>query len=264
MRRKIGLNIDCIKDGSNCENIQKLKNAGFDCFFVLAIREDVDKYKKISEDVGIYFEFIHAPFRGINAIWEEGDGYATLFDQMMETVDAAAEYGVPTVIIHLSSGWNPPAVNELGLKRYDKLVAHATEKKINIAFENLRNVENVLVIKERYKDNPYVGFCYDAGHEHCYTDNFDWIETFGDKLLCTHIHDNTGYDRSIDNDTHYLPFDGNVDYEDMIRRLDKVGYKGSLMLEVFNKQKPEYLEWSEDKFIKECYERIKRIEEMSN
>ena len=235
MRRKIGLNIDCIKDGSKCENILKLKEAGFDCFFVLAIREDVDKYKKISEDVGIYFEFIHAPFRGINAIWEEGDEYATLFDQMMETVDAAADYGVPTVIIHLSSGWNPPEVNELGLKRYDKLVAHATEKKINIAFENLRNVENVLVIKERYKDNPYVGFCYDAGHEHCYTDNFDWIETFGDKLLCTHIHDNDGI-----HDSHTLPYYGNIAWEGVMKALAEVGYSGNFNYEaaLFVKRAP--------------------------
>ena len=263
MRRKIGLNIDCIDGGFNYGNILKLKDLGFDCFFVNAIQAGISKYKDISDSIGIDFEFIHAPFKGINAMWEEGDGYLTLFNQIKLTIDSASSQGVPTIILHLSSGWETPAMNELGFKRYDQLVTYAAQRNVNVAFENLRNVENVLAIKERYKDRKNVGFCYDAGHEHCYTQGVDWISVFGDKLLCTHIHDNFGYDRSCDPDVHLLPFDGNIDYSDMIRRLDAIGYKGSLMLEVFNKSKPEYKEWTEDEFMAVCLERIKRIEAMS-
>jgi sugar phosphate isomerase/epimerase len=262
MKRKLGLNADCIVGGFNYNNIIKLKEIGFDSCFVNAIQAGVSKYKDISESVGIDLEFLHAPFKGINTMWEEGDGYTTIFNQMKLTVDSAAACGIPTVVVHLSSGWNPPAMSEIGFIRFDQLVSHAAGKNVNIAFENLRNVENVLAIKERYRDKPNVGFCYDAGHENCYTKNFDWIEVFGDKLLCTHIHDNTGYDGVGDNDTHFLPFDGNIDYADMMRRLDKIGYKGSLMLEVFNNKKPEYAEMTEDEFMKLCFEKIKKISEM--
>ena len=262
MKRALGLNADCIRDGFTYGNIIKLKEMGFDSFFVNGCQAGISKYKDISESVGINFEFIHAPFAGINTMWEEGDGYQRIFNQMRLTVESASNQGVPAVVVHLSSGWEPPAVNDLGLSRFDMLVKHAKERQVKLAFENLRNVENMMVVIDRYKDNSAVRFCYDAGHEHCYTQGVDWIKEFGEKLICTHIHDNFGYDRSCDPDIHILPFDGNLDYTDMMRRLDSVGYEGSLMLEVFNSSKPEYKEMSEDDFIATCYDRIKRISEL--
>jgi sugar phosphate isomerase/epimerase len=262
MKRTLGLNADCIRGGFTYGNIIKLKEAGFDGFFVCATQAGVSKYKDISESVGLNFEFIHAPFAGINTMWEEGDGYQRIFNSMKVTIETAASVGVPVVVLHLSSGWEPPAVSEIGFKRYDQLVSIAKQKNVKIAFENLRNVENVRAIMERYKDESAVGYCYDAGHEHCYTPGVDWIKIFGDKLICTHIHDNMGYDPDIDPDFHYLPFDGTIDYADMIRRLDEVGYTGTLTLEVFNTTRPEYTEWSKDRFFNECIERAKRIAEL--
>lgn len=262
MKRTLGLNADCIRDGFTYGNIVKLKEAGFDGFFVCATQAGVSKYKDIGESVGLNFEFIHAPFAGINTMWEEGDGYQRIFNSMKVTIETAASVGVPVVVLHLSSGWEPPAPNELGFKRFDQLVNLARQKNVKIAFENLRNVENLHAIMERYKDNPAVGYCYDAGHEHCYTQGVDWIREFGDKLLCVHIHDNFGYDRSCDPDIHILPFDGNVDYADMMRRLDDVGFEGCLMLEVFNSSREDYKQLSEDEFIATCFDRIKKISEL--
>lgn len=262
MKWTLGLNADCIGGGFTYGNIIKLKNAGFDGFFVCACQAGVSKYKDIGESVGLNFEFIHAPFAGINTMWEEGEDYQRIFNQMRLTIESAARSGIPVVVFHLSSGWEPPAPCELGFKRFDQLVSLARQKNVKVAFENLRNVENLLAIKERYKDNPAVGFCYDAGHEHCYTQGVDWIREFGDKLLCVHIHDNFGYDRSCDPDAHLLPFDGNVDYADMMRRLDAVGFEGCLMLEVFNSSREDYKELSEDEFIATCYDRIKKISEL--
>ena len=164
--------------------------------------------------------------------------------------------------MHLSSGWNPPETTELGFSRFDQLIDYAAKKNVTVAIENLRNKENVLAAMERYKDRENVRYCYDAGHEYCYTPGVDWIKIFGDKIVCTHIHDNLGYDPDIDPDFHYLPFDGTLDYADMVRRLDEVGYTGTITLEVFNTMKPEYKEMSQDEFFKTCYERAKKIAEM--
>ena len=262
MKRKLGINADCINNGFTYGNIKKLREYGFESFFIAELQGSFGKYKDISESVGMDFEFIHAPFRGINDMWLEGEGYRNILGRMKLAVDHAAAQGVPMVIVHLSSGWNPPEISELGFSRFDQLIAYASQKGVKIAIENLRNKENVLAAMDRYKDNPSVGYCYDAGHEHCYTPGVDWIRIFGDRLLCTHIHDNTGFAGDLDNDTHYLPFDGTVDYADMIRRLDEVGYSGTLTLEVFNHTKPEYAEWSEERFFSECAERIKKISEL--
>lgn len=262
MKRKIGINADCIKDGFTYGNIKKLREYGFEAMFISELKGSFGKYKDISESVGMDFEFIHAPFEGINSMWLEGNEYLRIFNRMKLAIDHASAQGVPVVIIHLSSGWNPPEANELGFSRFDRLVEYAASKSVTLAIENLRVKDNVLAAMERYKDEENVRYCYDAGHEYCYTPGVDWIKIFGDKLICTHIHDNLGYDPTIDPDFHYLPFDGTLDYADMIRRLDEVGYKGSLMLEVFNHTKPEYAEMTEEEFFSECAARIKKIAEM--
>lgn len=262
MKRKIGINADCIRGGFIFGDIKKLGDLGFSGFFINFVQTSYGKCRDIGESVGMTFDFIHAPFRGINDMWLEGDAYLPLFNRMRSCIDTAATHAIPMVIIHLSSGWEPPAVNELGFFRFDKLVEHAKGKGVTIAFENLRNVENVLAAMERYRDESCVKYCYDCGHEHCYTQNFDWIKTFGDKLACIHVHDNYGYTREGDPDLHLLPFDGNLDYADMVRRLDEVGYEGPIMLEVFNSSTPEYAAMDNDTFMAECLARAKKIADM--
>lgn len=268
MKRKIGINIDCFRNeftNTNeyaCESIKALREKGFEHFFVNDSGYDYKKLKSCGEEVGMSFDFIHAPFRGINDMWLEGDGYLDILNKMKSTIDSCAEAGIEIAICHVSSGWEPPKTSELGFSRFDELVDHAEMKKVTVCFENLRNVQNQLQLMERYKDREYVRYCYDCGHEFGYTPEQDWIRAFGDKLACVHIHDNLGYDRSIDPDFHYLPFDGRLDYADMVRRLDEVGYKGPIMLEVFNTTKPEYRELTADEFFTTSAERATRIAEM--
>ena len=268
MKRKLGINADCFKDPfitvGDCTygSIKKLRALGFDSFFISELKGSFGKRKAVAESVGMDFEFIHAPFRGINDMWLEGEGYTRLYNQIKLTIDHASANAVPYVIMHLSSGWTPPEMNELGFSRFDQIVDYAESKQVTVAIENLRAKDNVLAAMERYKDRKNVRYCYDAGHEYCYTPGVDWIKIFGDKIVCTHIHDNLGYDPEIDPDFHYLPFDGTLDYADMIRRLDEVGYTGTLTLEVFNTTKPEYKDMTEEEFFATCYERIKKISEM--
>ena len=268
MKRKLGINADCFKNPSltygdnSYDAIKKLREIGFDSFFIAELRGSFGKCRDVADSVGMNFEFIHAPFRGINDMWLEGEGYRNIFGSMKLAVDHASAQGVPVVIIHLSSGWIPPEISELGFSRFDQIIDYAAKKNVTVAIENLRAKDNVLAAMERYKDRENVRYCYDAGHEYCYTPGVDWIKIFGDKLICTHIHDNMGYDPDIDPDFHYLPFDGTLDYADMIRRLDEVGYTGTLTLEVFNTTREEYKSMTKDEFFKTCYDRIKKISEM--
>ena len=101
-----------------------------------------------------------------------------------------------------------------------------------IAVENLRNVENVLQMMERYKKRENVKYCYDCGHEHAYTPDTDWIKIFGNKLACVHIHDNLGYDRNADPDAHYLPFDGDLNWDDTLCRLAEAAPQEQLNFEL--------------------------------
>ena len=266
MKRKLGLNIDCLRGEDPLDTLELAHKIGFESFFSGMWSHDcLLELKKRGDELGMDFEFIHAPFRGINEMWMPGMGYLTLYNAMKQTIDYAADCGVPTVITHVSSGWHPPQVNDLGLSRYDEIVLYAKEKGITVAFENLRMVGNLAVLVDRYEHMDNVMYCYDCGHEHCYTKTVSWLDIFTTRVCCTHIHDNMGrpFENKVDDfDQHFLPFDGTVDYEKMMRKLDEYGYAGSLTLEISNQTKPEYKEMTAEAFLRTAYDRIKKISEL--
>ena len=217
--------------------------------------------KKKADELELEFHFIHAPFGNINSMWLSGDDYKTVYSGMVNTIDLAAENGVPIVVIHASSGWTVPAISDLGLARYDSLVEYAEKKKIVLAIENSRVIGNIAYFTERYENNDYVRFCYDCGHEHCFTKTVQWMDIFCDRMVVTHIHDNFG--RGAEKigmpDLHLLPFDGNFDYAAMMRKLDKYNFGGTLMLEVFTGKHEMYRKMSPKEFVTTAYERIEKV-----
>ena len=232
---------------------------------VLAILDQVTnicELKEKAEQLGLQYDFIHAPFGGVNDMWRSGLNCLSLVERIHGSIDGAAAAGVPTVVCHVSSGWWPPHISDIGLSRFDDLVCYAGKKGVKIAFENIRKPGNLAALMERYETVSNVGFCFDNGHEHCYTETIPYLDLYGKRTLCTHIHDNYGRDKDDkwkDADYHLLPFEGTYDYKPMMDRLNKYGYEGSLTLEVGNGRFPDM---SHEEFLATCYDRIKKISEM--
>jgi sugar phosphate isomerase/epimerase len=76
-------------------------------------------------------------------------------------------------------------------------------------------------------DGVDVGICLDFGHAHMDGDLVDAIETVSGHLVATHVHDNDG--RA---DEHLVPFDGTIDWPGVMTAVQKVGYDGTLLLEL--------------------------------
>lgn len=265
MKRKLGINCDCVHGQSPLETMEIIKDCGFEATFTSDIRlETVKEQKKKADNLGLQIEFIHAPFRGINNLWLPGVACWDLMERIEETIDTAAACGIPAVILHVSSGYHAPDLCDIGMERFDRLVKHAREKGVIACFENLRKVGNLSYLADRYHSLDCVRFCYDCGHRNCYTPEMEWIDFMGKRIIATHIHDNPGQTDgwNNDDDLHLLPFDGTCDYKDMIRRMDRVGYEGTLMLEVFNGSREDYRAMTPEAFVKECYRRIKRIRDL--
>jgi sugar phosphate isomerase/epimerase len=72
-----------------------------------------------------------------------------------------------------------------------------------------------------------VGICLDFGHAHMDGDLVDAIETVSEHLIATHVHDNRGR-----TDDHLLPFEGTIDWPAALLAIQKVGYDGTLLLEI--------------------------------
>ena len=262
MKRKLGIVSGCLGGVPSTESLPLIKQAGFDAFFTGAYKLcDVDAIKNVAEKEGLFYESIHAPFKSINAMWYEGDEYLTVYNGMKESIESAGKCGIPIVVTHLSSGWAAPEMNDLGFARYDSLIELAEKNGVILAFENLRKVGNVAYFADRYDKNANVGFCYDCGHEYCYTKTVFWPDIFTSKMVYTHIHDNFGIQEKYQEgtDIHLLPFDGTLDSKRMMDGLNKHNYQGSLNLEVNNSR---HLDMPHDEFLATCFDRIKRISEM--
>ena len=237
--RKLGCNASALLGNDISANMECIKNAGFDCtFFSWEEDTDTESYIKKADSIGLEVETLHAPFAQMNCMWEEGldgDAYTELLKKCIRT---AGHYGVPYIIMHTTIGRIVPKTSPIGLLRYHKLIAEAEKYGVKLAFENLEYVRHLELVLDYFKSEN-VGFCYDVGHEHCYTPGIRYMPLFGDRLFCTHIHDNIGLaptkDVNYRDDLHRIPFDGNIDFEKICKSIKRSGYTGSLMLEISNR-----------------------------
>ena len=265
MKHKLGILAGCIGGEDTLDTLVRIKKAGFDTVHVG--RPDIDRsveIKKAADDLGLETEFIHGEFKSINDMWADDDSTPEIFLQLKHAIDMAQRSGIPAVITHVSSGWNPPQICDKGLKRFDELVDYAEAHGVIIALENLRKIGNISYLVDRYEHRDSVRYCYDSGHEYAYTRFVSFPDIFREKLIYTHIHDNLGYEHNPDDpDLHLLPFDGNFNYRDMMKRLHKYNYQGSIMLEVAsNWCNGKYANISPDDFLRTCYKRAKKISKM--
>jgi sugar phosphate isomerase/epimerase len=162
-----------------------------------------------------------------------------------------AEHEIPTAVVHVSKGDNPPPPNQIGLDRIKRLLEIAERKNINIALENLRKNEFLDFIFANIQSDR-LGFCYDSGHENCYTKGLDLLAKFGSQLMALHLHDNDGTD-----DDHQIPGEGTIDWRTLMKKIKQTGYTGAIALEVDGKiplggETPE-------KFLKKAFEAAKKL-----
>lgn len=226
---KYGINMDCFAGLSPKKAAEMMKINGFSTTFVGTYYPKLEEAVAEATKNGIEFEFLHAPFRGINPIWEPTlDGEAFL-KVLTDAVDTAAKYGIKALACHVSSGNNPPNINDVGLLRFARLIEYAKTKNVRICFENQRKVSNIAYLFEKFPD---ISFCWDTGHEECFAHGTRFMPLFGDRLEIVHIHDNHCLPEG---DDHMLPFDAEIDFDRVAKSLAEADLKNSLMLEVDNK-----------------------------
>lgn len=258
--RKIGINFGA-KGGLSPEAYaETVKTLGFDAVFTgTPAFEKVPYYGELFAKNGLEWETLHAPFNGINAIWCEGEDGDEMLRRLTDAADACALGAVPVLVVHLSSGLKPPPVTDVGRARFTALVEHAAKKNVQIAFENQRMLGNIAWAFEAFEDAPNVGFCWDTGHENCFTIGRQYMPLFGKRLICTHIHDNSG---EFNHDEHLIPFDGKLDFDRAARQIRDSGYTGSLMLEVIAGNSHRYDEMAVEQYLQRAADAVKRLRDM--
>ncbi len=258
--REIGINLHVRPDICAIEFITQAKKFGFNTVFTNVPDErGLHIIANTLAANGMRYESIHAPFGHINDIWLAGENGDTMLQEMMVAVDRCQTASVPVVVVHLSSGNTPPPISEIGLVRYTRLVEYAAEKSVKIAFENQRKPDRIAWAFEQFGRMPHVGLCFDCGHEGCFTQDVQFLPLYGDRVLCTHIHDN---DCVQDSDLHLLPFDGRIDFGRVARQLRESRYKGPLTLEIHAQNSNKYDFMTLQAFLERAALSVKRLRSM--
>lgn len=175
---------------------------------------------------GLLLQSLHGPLRGMPAMWSRDPDVAKpIFQDLMQSASDCAELGIPILVVHPWNGVDYRFSREsLSFRQFDALVSHCQALGITLAFENLEGPEFLTALMERYSHVPAVGFCWDSGHERCYTPSWDPLRAFGHRLVMTHLNDNLGVTdpggrlQGTD-DLHLLPYHGNLDWDRTVQRL---------------------------------------------
>lgn len=226
---KIGMNFyrgGCFSDLSVEDTIALMKDNGFEGTFMGNEHEIFPQVVEAARKAGIAMETIHAPFDKINDMWRPGEEGDEMLRRLVRSFEDAARYDIPVVVLHMSSGYHPPMIGDVGNARFRQLMETADRLGVTPAIENQRLLANISLMFEYY-DNAR--FCWDIGHEACFTPGREYMPLFGHKLAALHVQDNMC---NFNEDLHMLPYDGKIDFDKAARYIAKSGFRGTVMLEV--------------------------------
>jgi len=216
------------------ERLQSIREAGFSATGLWWDGDDKHEQPDIARNIGLQIDYVHAQFMSPqynpNSLWLDCLDGEDFQKMLISCIEDCQTHEIPTAVIHITTfskyAKECAPVTELGLKRITKIIEVAENKDIKLAFENLDTLEHLDAIFERFSSS-YVGFCYDSGHENWSHPDKDCLAMYGDRLFALHINDNFG-----DGDTHVLPFDGTINWEEKMQKLKKCKEVDYFTLEV--------------------------------
>lgn len=235
-------------------HLETFVSAGFDTIELVATRTHLDYHDGHVLDAfagwlgetGLRLHSIHAPVTEavINGTWGTPFSNASpdravrerAVDETKRALALATRTPVQVLVVHLglpdSLLPTPSGNSRDALRRSLMEIAEAADAVgVRVALENIpaamSTPESIVALLDDELELPALGACLDFGHAHLMGGVMDAIETMGDVLIATHVHDNHGA-----SDEHLAPFDGTIDWLAALTGLQKVGYDGVLMLEV--------------------------------
>ncbi len=234
------------------KSVDMIAEAGYDAVdfsqfdeFIYEVKPDKEYYtelRKYTEDKGIYFNQSHAPF---GSSFKDKAKTEKRFEEIIWSMQKAAWLGIPNIIVHpcqhlpYHEKGNAQFLFEYNMEFYSRLIPYCEEYGINIALENMWQhtgfINHSTCSKPeefiKYIDtlnNPCFVACLDIGHSALVReDTANFIKALGkDRLKCLHVHDVDG-----ENDSHTLPFYGNIMWDKVISALKEIDYTGDLTFE---------------------------------
>jgi sugar phosphate isomerase/epimerase len=159
--------------------------------------------------------------------------------------------------MHVTGGDAPPPMSENGIRNIGRVLNECEKYDITLCLENLRRLDYLDYAFESLPSDKLM-FCFDSGHANCMTknvDSFPWSR-YASKLCYLHLNDNSGI-----GDPHLIPFEGGINWEQLIRRIFSINRSLLLQLEVRSSSETRK-QHTERQYLELCFRSLTRIEKI--
>ena len=195
---------------------------------------DYDALLEWSKKYGVELYSFHLPFMPFDQIdISRPDIAEKSVEYLKGYIEKGAKIGIDKYIIHPSgepiAEEDRPMRMEISKKSLSALAEYAHERGAVICVENLprtclgRDSEDIL---DLLSANDKLVACFDTNHL-LDEDPLKFIKAVGDKIVTLHVSD---YD--FKNERHWLPGEGMVDWNSILKALSEIGYNGSWLYEI--------------------------------
>ena len=195
---------------------------------------DFDTLLEWSKKYGVELYSFHLPFMPFDQIdISRPDVAEKSVEYLKGYIEKGTKIGIDKYIIHPSgepiAEEDRPMRMELSKKSLSVLAEYAHERGAVICVENLprtclgRDSKDIL---DLLSANDKLVACFDTNHL-LGEDPIEFIKAIGDKIVTLHVSD---YD--FKNERHWLPGEGMVDWNSILKALSEIGYNGSWLYEI--------------------------------
>ena len=209
--------------------------------------------KKTAEENGAVFNQAHAPVPA----FQFSNDYDGLVACCRRAIKACDMLGIRQMVYHAlvypkDYGFDMSWL-DVNKKFFGEILEDAKKYNVGICIENMwgtwgllgreqKTTDDLIELVDSF-DDDIVGVCWDTGHGNLtgnghnygrnmnpellpYGNQYANIVKIGKRLRALHINDNNGMD-----DDHIMPGTGTINWDDVIRALDDIGYEHSFTLE---------------------------------
>lgn len=208
-------------------------------------KEYAKEVKKIADDNGVVFNQAHSPFIfNFDYLPDFNRGIMPLQIRCMES---CALLGIPRMAVHPLYDRpyrheNRKLLWDLNVEYFNLLKPYAKQYGVKMSLENLFDIDPVrnYYVETMFSDPYELAKFYDELNDrenfdvlvdtgHCGitgTGCGDFLRIMKDRVKALHVHDNSNR-----GDDHLMPYDGDLDWDDIMKSLAEIGYDGDLTFE---------------------------------
>ena len=202
-------------------------SAGYDGFDFAATAE-------MAKDAGVMLWSLHLPFKPYDKVDISSPACAKeAVEYNKWIIDEGTKIGIRNFVIHPSGINISPEERGARLETVKASLAALTEyakgKGARIALENMahdclgNSIDEFAFILEAHPD---MCVCFDVNHL-LHESHTEFVRRFGKKIITTHISD-----CDFENERHWMPGEGKIDFKALAMALAEVGYEGPWLYEV--------------------------------